>query len=235
VSMESTPSDRPPRQDDTPNVQVVLRPLATPLSLGFLGLAAAALADSGLLLHWFDPVHNWTMVGLALLVFPVPLQTIGAVIGFLDRDAVAATGLGLLAASWLALGASMFIGSPGQLSPGMGLLLIGAAVALMVPTISAWTSKAVASAVMGLAGLRFGLTGAYEMTGAVDWRLADAAAGLLLFGLAVYAALAFELESTNRATVLPTGRRGRGSVAIGGSFREEVAGLHHEPGVRQQL
>lgn len=233
--MTNTPSDRPERQDQPPDVRVTVRPIATPLTLGFLGLAAATLAASGLQLQWIPVARDWTTVGLVLLVFPVPLQALGSVMGFLARDAVAATGLGLLAGSWLALGAATFTGQPTQLSPGLGLLLIGAAVSLLVPAVTGWKSKAVAASVMGVAAVRFGLTGAYEMTGSTDWRLAAGAAGLLLFAVAVYAALAFELESVNRATVLPTGRRGRGAIALGGSFSEEVAGVHHEPGVRQQL
>lgn len=235
-SRDTTPSaPSPERQDPTPDVRVVLRPLATPLSLGFLGLAAATLTLSGLQLEWFAPTRNWTTVGLLVIVLPVPLQFLGAIMGFLTRDAIAATGLGLLSGAWLAVGAATFTGGPGQLSPALGLALIGVATGLLVPAAAGWRSKAVASVVMGIAALRFGLTGAEELSGSAGWRLAAGGCGLLLFAVAVYAALAFELESVRRRTVLPTGRRGRGAIAIGGTFEQEIAGIHHEPGVRQEL
>lgn len=233
--MRETLADRPEVQDRTPETHVFLRPLATPLSLGFLGLAAASLTASGLQLKWVPAGSDWTTVGLVLMVFPVPLQAIAAVMGFLSRDAVAATGFGVLSASWLSLGAATFTGHPGQLSAGLGLLLIGASVCLLVPAIAGWSSKAVATAVMMVAAVRFGLTGAYEIAGTTAWSDAAGICGLVLFAVAVYAALAFELESSLRRTVLPTGRRGRGAIALGGTFDEEVAGVHHEAGVRQQL
>jgi hypothetical protein len=34
---------------------------------------------------------------------------------------------------------------------------------------------------------------------------------------------------------LPTGRVGSGKAALAGDFADEVAGIEHEPGVRQEL
>jgi len=39
----------------------------------------------------------------------------------------------------------------------------------------------------------------------------------------------------NGASVLPIGRRGRAASAIQGGFADQLAGLEHEAGVRQQL
>jgi hypothetical protein len=48
--------------------------------------------------------------------------------------------------------------------------------------------------------------------------------GLALALLALYAALALELEGSHRRTILPVGRRGPGRTAIG-----------DDPGVRPQM
>jgi len=208
VTVWSAQSDQGRPPDRSFSVQVVPRPLPSPLPLGFIGLAGATLTASGLQLHWIPSSGaDWMTVGLILMVFPVPLQAIGAVMGFVARDAVAATGMGVLAATWLALGAAMFTGVPGQLSPGLGLLLIGAAGGLLVPAAVGSLTKGVAATVMGLASLRFDLTGAYEIAGTEGWRLAAGVCGLVLFAVALYAALAFEVESSYGRTVLPTGRR----------------------------
>lgn len=230
----------PPRSsgsagDHDLTAQVMLRPIATPLTLGFLALGVASLTASGLQLGWIRPVADWSMVGLILLCFVVPLQIISAIFGFLARDAVASTGMGLLAGTWLAFGAATLASQPGQTSPALGLLLLGSATALLVPAIAGLTDKGIAATVIGLASLRFFLTGAYEMTSGSTWELAAGAGGLLLSLAALYAAFAYELESVRKHAVLPTGRRGLARLALQGSFADEVAGIHHEPGVRQQL
>lgn len=218
-----------------PYARVVLRPIATPLSLGFLGLGVASFVEAGLELRWIDPTTNWKTVGLLVMAFAVPLQSVSAVFGFLARDAVTATGMGIVAGSWLGLGAATYTGTPGSPSGAVGLLLLASATALVVPAAAGVSSKILASVVLGTAAIRFYLTGAYELSGSPTWRVAAGVCGLVLSGIALYAALAFELESTQRRTMLPTGRRGRGREALAGDFPEEVEGLQHEAGVRQQL
>ena len=53
--------------------------------------------------------------------------------------------------------------------------------------------------------------------------------------VALYAGLAFELEDSRRFTVLPTFRRGAGREALTENLSDELAGVHHEAGVRQKL
>jgi uncharacterized protein len=84
-------------------------------------------------------------------------------------------------------------------------------VAMWVPGTVALGSKVVPAAVLGTAGLRFGVTAIYELTGSSNWRDAAGIVGLVLCGLAIFAALAMALED------------GRGSD------------LQPEPGVREQL
>jgi hypothetical protein len=213
---------------------VVLRPIASPLTLAFLALAVGTFILAGLQFSWI-PTTQSADIGLALIVFVFPLQAVSSVFGFLARDSIAGTGTGLLSASWLAIGVLTFTGRPGQTSGALGLLLIGAATALLVPATVGAASKPLASLVITGVALRFFLTGGYELSSASVWKYAAAAEGLLLAVVALYAALAFELEDNRRHTVLPTLRRGTGRQAIAGTLADELDGLHKEAGVRKQL
>src|SRR4051794_40875038 len=83
--------------------RVVVRPVATPLPLGFLALFIATLAFSALQLSWIDQDQGHT-VALAVLGLTVPLQLVAAAVGFMARDPVAATGMGILAGTWASAG-----------------------------------------------------------------------------------------------------------------------------------
>jgi succinate-acetate transporter protein len=82
-----------------PATRVVLRPLATPLPLGFLALALATTVFSAVQLGWI-PADQGRIAGLTALAATVPLQLLASVFGFLCRDPVAATGMGVLAGTW---------------------------------------------------------------------------------------------------------------------------------------
>jgi anti-sigma regulatory factor (Ser/Thr protein kinase) len=92
-----------------------------------------------------------------------------------------------------------------------------------------------ASLVMLLTAVRFYLTGAYELSSGAGWKDAAGIIGLVLAAVAPYAGLAFELEDSRRATLLPTLRRGRARRALAEGLADEVTGVHHEAGVRRQL
>jgi succinate-acetate transporter protein len=200
--------------------RVVLRPLATPLPLGFLALVLATVSFSALQLGWIPPTEG-RIAGLVAVFATVPLQLLAAVMGFLARDPVAATGMGVLAGTWGVVGLSTLTSPPGATSKELGVLLVTAGLCMLVPAVSAG-AKLVPAAVMGLAGVRFAVTGGYQLTGSADWKTTAGWVGLALGLLALYAALALELEGSQRRTILPLGRR---SPA-------EPAG---EPGVRAQL
>lgn len=214
--------------------RVVLRPIASPLTLTFLALAVGTFILAGLQLSWI-PMAQSADIGLALIVFVFPLQAVGSVFGFFARDSIAGTGAGLLSATWLGIGVVTFTGRPGQTSGALGLLLISAATVLLVPATVGAASKPLASLIIGGVALRFYLMGGYELSSASAWKYAGAAEGLLLAVVAFYAALAFELEDDRRRTVLPTLRRGAAREAIAGTLAEELNGLQQEAGVRKQL
>ncbi|MGY1641945.1 hypothetical protein ACI782_12540 [Geodermatophilus sp. SYSU D00703] len=217
-----------------PATRVVLRPVATPLPLGFLALALATVVLSAVQLGWVPPDQG-RVAGLTALAATVPLQLTAAVVGFLARDPVAATGMGVLTGTWAVVGLTTLTSPPGATSAGLGVLLVTAGVAMQVPAVSAAASKLVPAAVMCLAGIRFAVTGAYELTASAAWKSAAGWVGLALGALALYAALALELEGSERRTVLPLGRRGPGRAAVEGNGPLAPSSLAGEAGVRPQL
>jgi succinate-acetate transporter protein len=217
-----------------PSTRVVLRPLATPLPLGFLALVLATTMFAALQLGWIPPAQG-RVVALTAIVGTVPLQLLASVIGFLTRDPVAATGMGLLAGAWAVAGFTTLTSPPGATSEGLGVLLLAAGVAMFVPAVVAATNKVVPAAVMGLAGVRFVVTGGYELSGSVAWQTAAGWVGIALAVLALYAALALELEGARERTVLPVGRRGAGADALAGRGPLDPGDLAEEAGVRPEL
>jgi uncharacterized protein len=229
-----TPGERAAREELAGRTLVLLRPLAGPLGIGFLALAGASLVVAGLQLGWVDAAEG-KQVALILIAFTVPLQFLASVLAFWARDGVAATGMGLLSGIWLAVALVLFTSEPGSTSDALGLFLLLAMLAMWVPATGALSAKLVPALVLGTAGLRFGLTGLYQLTDGEVWEDLAGVVGLALAGIAVYAAAASELENTLKRTVLPLGRRAKGRTAVEGTYGQQVAQLHKEPGVREQL
>jgi uncharacterized protein len=213
--------------------RVVLRPVATPLPLGFLALGVATFSFAALQLRWI-PASEGHTVALGVLVLTAPLQLLAAVMGFLGRDPVAATGMGILAGTWGAACLATLTSPPDSVSDGLGVLLLCAAACLLVPGAAAHT-KLVPAAVILLSATRFAVTGIAELDGGRGWMQAAGWVGVALAVLSLYAALALELEGSESRTVLPLGRRGAGARAVDGDLASQVAGVEHEPGVRRQL
>jgi succinate-acetate transporter protein len=232
--MTETPGELAARGELASRILVTLRPIAGPLALGFFGLAAATFVLSGLQLGWVGSTEG-KQVALCVLAFTVPLQFVTSLLGFLARDAVAATGMGVLAGIWAVIGLIMFSAKPGSTSDALGLFLLVAGVAMWAPASAAFASKLIPALVLSIAGLRFLVTGLYQLTSNEAWEDTAGVIGLLLAGFAIYAAYAAELEDVLKRPVLPLGRRGRGESAVTGTYAEQIANVAHEPGVRQQL
>lgn len=214
--------------------RVVLRPLANPLPLGFLALAVATIVVAGQELRWI-PVEEGPVVGLVLLAFVFPTQLLASIFGFLARDVVGGTAMGILAGTWLSVALVTLAAPFGLTSRVLGLLLWVAGAAMLVPAVAAWLGKLVPAAVLTTTALRFAVTGAYEWTGADGWRVTAGIVGLVLAVLAAYAALAMALEDTWHRTVLPLGRHAAGRGAMTRDLDAQVAQIGHEAGVRDQL
>ena len=213
--------------------RVVLRPIGTPLPLGFLGLFVATLSFSALQLGWI-PADQGRPVALAALGLTVPVQLVASVLGFLARDPVAGTGMGVLAGTWASVGLATLASPPGATSPGLGIVLVAAGLAMLVPA-AAGRTKTVAATVMALSAVRFLVTGVAHLGGDAGWMTLAGWTGLLLAAVSLFAAAAFELEGTDRRQVLPLWRRGPSAAALTGSGSEQLSDVVHEPGVRQQL
>jgi succinate-acetate transporter protein len=214
--------------------RVLLRPLANPLSLGFLGLFFATMLLAGDELGWI-PASQSHLLDIGILVFTVPAQAVACVYGFLCRDLVAATGMGVEFGTWAAVGAGRLLSPPAATSPALGYILVLGAVAVLIPAVAAASSKVLAALVLCSTALRWGLTAAYQFSTTPAWKTAAGAQGVFLAVLGLYASLAFELEDQRRRTVLPTLRRGSGEVAMIGSLASQVEKVANEAGVRKQL
>jgi uncharacterized protein len=214
--------------------RIVLRPLASPLALGFLGLAGATFVLAGLNLGWVDDAEG-RRVALIVIAFTVPLQFVASVFAFLARDGIVATAMGLLSGIWLAQALVLWTAPPGSTSDALGLFLVLGTLAMLVPASAAFGAKLVPALVLTGAALRFLLTGLYQVTASDAWKEAAGILGVALAALAVYAAWAAELEDVEKTAVLPFGRRRRAERAEAQGAAGDNAGLLREPGVRSQL
>jgi succinate-acetate transporter protein len=220
-----------PEEDST---RIFLRPIASPLALGFLALGGATLVLSGLQLGWFAPQES-SYVALALMAFGVPLQLLSSIFGFLARDPAAATGMGVLAASWFTIGLVKLDSAPAATSTVLGVFLVFSGSALLVPVVGAALGKLVPTIVLLTAALRFFLTGLYQLSANPGLQYAAGIIGLVLLGVAFYAALALTIEDVRRKTVLPLLRVGAGKKAVEGGAEDQGEGVGREAGVREQL
>ena len=222
------------RSDPHPtSARVVLRPIGSPLPLGLLALFIGSLLLSAVQSRWFVPTHSH-VVAIAVLAIVVPLQLLGCVLGLLDRDPSFGAGMGVLSGTWAAIGVSTLVTAPGRVSAGLGVVLVVAAGALLVPAAGA-AGKAVLAVVVTGAAARFAISGGYELTGSPAWAHASGIAGVVVAALAAYGALAFELEATVGRAILPIGRTGQSRRAVSGRLDYQTADLAREPGVRKQL
>ncbi len=214
--------------------RIFLRPIATPFPLGFLGLACATLLLSGRQLGWFSPPDG-REVALVILAVGAPLLLLASIFGFLARDTLAATGLGVSGATWLLIGLSTLLRPAPHTDHALGVFLLMAAAAVAVPALPSAAMKVIPALVLMLTAVRFLLTGLYELTASTTIEDIAGTIGLILVAAAVYAALALEVESAKRHTVLPVLRRGMAREAVSGSLADQVTRIEHEPGVREQL
>lgn len=240
-----TPGSSPTRAPDTPRTnaspdrgaaaaRVLLRPIANPLALGFAGLAGASLVTSGLELGWIASSER-DQVGLLMLLFAPPLQGTASIFGFLGRDVVAATGMGILTGTWLCTGAVFLATPPGSTSDALGTFLALAAVALAMVASGGVRSKLLPAVVMGTAAVRFAVFAGYELTAAHPWRTAAGVLGVALCAIALVAVAALMWEEVLKRPLPLTVRRGRGRTALEAPLEEQVRGLAREAGVREQL
>jgi len=212
----------------------MLRPRANPQPRGFHALAGGTQLVSGLQQGRLAPDQGQD-VALILVAFVFPLQLVASVFGYLARDVVAGTAMGLLAGTWLSVALVTLTARPGSTSDALGLFLLLAGAAMLVPAAASASGKVVPAAVLTTTAARFAATGMYQLTASGTWEDVAGVVGLVLCALAIYAAAAMALEDARRSTVLPLGRRGVGRESVDGSFAEQLAQIEHEAGIRRQL
>lgn len=214
--------------------RVVLRPLANPFALGMLGLAGSTVVLSGLELGWI-PAAQKTQASVIILIFAPLLQLIACVFGFLGRDPVASTGMGVLSGAWAIIGLVHLLSPASSRSIALGTFLFLAAVAIGLSAATGMQTKVVPGLVMLTTAIRWMTTAIYEVVGGHDLRWASGIIGLILGALAIYGAFAIELENLHHAPVLPMLRRGKGKTALSTQLADQVEDVAAEPGVRNQL
>lgn len=222
------------RSEQLKATRIFLRPIANPFPLGFVGLAVATLLLAGQELGWI-PASEQHQVGLIVLVFAPTLQLIACVFGFLARDPVAATGMGILAVTWGLIGGIDYLSPPHSTSAALATLLFVAASGVLLCAATAAHTKLLPAAVMTVTALRWIATALYEIFNHPVYKTAAGFVGCFLTFLALYAAYALELENLEHKVVLPVGRRRRGRQALQPYLAEQVTEVSAEPGVRNQL
>jgi succinate-acetate transporter protein len=218
--------------------RVVVTPIATPLPLTCLGLVGATTILSGLELHWISP-GDARLTGWTLLAVPLPLQLTASIFGFHGRSATAATGSSVLAAAWLGIALALINGHAGAFTPSrpVGMLAFAVGAALLVPAAAdARSGSPLPTATLGLASVRFVLTGITALTESSGLKTATGIVGLAVAAVALYAALALELEDNSiEDTLLPTFKWGQSAKALLAPLDAQVDRLEHEAGVRKNL
>lgn len=218
------------------STRIFLRPIANPFALGFTGLAAATLLMAGLELGWISGSDR-VETAVLIIAFAPTIQMVACVFGFLARDAVAATSLGVQSVTWLAIGLSLLLAKPadhGHSHP-LALLLFVSAAVLLASASTAASTKLVPALVVALTALRYILTGVYKLSNGVVWQHSAAWCGIALCGAAIYAVASLELEDVRHRTVLPTLRRGKGKQVLQPDLDVQVQEVAAEAGVRSQL
>lgn len=210
-----------------------LRPIGSPLVLGLSGLAVASLVQSGLELRWIA-VSETPYVGIVVLTLPFVLPLTACVLAYLARDAATGTAAGVIATSWLSLGIVQVVAPPRATSGALGLMLIAAASLLALTTVSIAIVKPLPALLFFMAAVRFALTGVYHLGADQGFQKASGIIGLVLFAVALYAVLAFELED-QRKPLLPTFRRNSAAFALSGADGEAMGELACEAGVRRTI
>ena len=227
-----TQRDSQPRIEDV--TRIVLRPLASPLPLGFFAFGIGSILLSAL---QFGLIPQADVQNLALLfgVFVFPLEILAALLAYFARESVGATILSIIAFSWLGTAVVTFISAPDVSSPTIGFLYLSIALILILLGMVGVFGKPLLATVMFLAFFRYGLNGIYELTSSAGLQTASGIIGCLIFALSLYGGLALALEDVQHRTVLPFGRRGEARDAIEGDLGDQVGPVGKEAGVRKQL
>ena len=211
--------------------RITLRPIASPLALGFFTVALATSLASSLQLGLVDQQAE-RAIGL-LIVPAFVLQFLVTIFCLLSRDAMAATVMGTFSGSWL-VDALVFTLQPKDSNQALAVFffLFTGFVILMA---YAARPKAALAAVLIVAIPRFFFAGLAEATSSQTISHISGVIGFVLVAVALYAAWALMLEDMRGKAVIPIGRRGPAQTALEGDLEDDLVGLEHSAGVRRTL
>jgi uncharacterized protein len=211
--------------------RIVLRPIGSPLPLGYFTVAIDNVVTSTL---------EWGLVpaadrrAVALIVFPAFIvQAIVGLFAFGARDSIAGTMMLSFATTWLVDTLILYLDPPGA-AAALGIFYVVFAVFILLMLTSALSKRALA-AVLVVAAPRFLIAGLAEITGSHGLSKTAAVLGFLLAAVSLYTAFALLLEDTRGREVLPIGREGAARAAIHGTLSTELRDIERQPGVRRTL
>jgi uncharacterized protein len=211
--------------------RIVLRPIGSPLPLGYFTVAIDNVLISTL--QWgLLPVTDQRAI--ALIVFPAFIvQAVVGVLAFGARDSIAATMMLSFATTWLVDALVFYLDPPGA-AAALGVFYIVFAVFISFMLASALLKRALA-AVLVAAAPRFLIAGVAELTGNQVLSQAGGVLGFLLAAVALYTAFALLMEDSRGREVLPIGRLGAARQATHGTLAIELDGIERQAGVRRTL
>ncbi|MFE6306145.1 GPR1/FUN34/YaaH family transporter [Nocardiopsis sp. NPDC057823] len=211
--------------------RINLRPIASPMPVGFYAVAIASVMVACLQLGLF-PAGADRAVALTILPAFV-LQLVVGVIAFGARDVVAATLMSCFSGMWLAGALVSGLQPPGG-GAVLGVLnLVFALFAVLIASVA--RPKRALWLVLVTAVPRFAVAGTANLTGLPWLATASGVLGLLLAAVALYAAFALMLEDMRGHEVLPIGRSGPAHRAVEGDLTVQLRDLERHAGVRRTL
>ncbi|MFI9584230.1 acetate uptake transporter family protein [Streptomyces sp. NPDC052236] len=211
--------------------RINLRPIASPMPVGFFAVAIASIIVGSMQLGFFgDDAHR----AVALTILPAfLLQMIVSILAFGARDVLAATLMACFSGTWLASSLVLALDPPAGAKVLGVLNLVFAVFAFLMATVA--QRKRVMWFVLCVAVPRFAVAALFNLTGATWLGYVSGALGLLLAGVAMYAAFALMLEDMRGQEVLPIGRRGPAYDAVEGDLTVQLRNLERQAGVRRTL
>ncbi|WP_316519931.1 GPR1/FUN34/YaaH family transporter [Kitasatospora brasiliensis] len=211
--------------------RVNLRPIATPMPLGFFTVAISSTVASSLQLGLIDHAHRQAV---ALTLFSAfVLQLLVSILAFGARDVIAATLMGGFAGAWLANGLVTATNSPGGAQVlGVMNLVFTVFAALMA---SVARPKKVLWILLMIAVPRYFVAGLYGVTDITWLGYAAGALGMLLAAVAMYVAYALMLEELRGKEALWIGRSGPVLDAMHSGLAGQLHRLEQQAGVRRTL
>ncbi len=214
--------------------RIVLRPIGSPLPLGFFAFGTGSALLTALEAHLI-PTSEARPLAFVMLGLVAPLELLPSVLAFLSRDTAAATLLGIFGCLWVVSGLGFLTAGAESRTATMGVLYAVLALALAISGVVALAGKPFFSAILFLATVRLGLLAADQLGAPHGLMPVSAAVGGLLTALAYYGAAALLVEDVRHRSVLPMFRRGAAQRSFEGGLEQQVADVHREAGVREQL